>query len=114
MSQNNIVEFLLLQILFTFHAHTSNKNWGNYNLLTDYAGSFSAADFALLTVIKHADLLMKTKLGGRTEWGFAPVLLCGLCARVAPCVATVALKDQWVSKDAVVRLGCEKASASSE
>lgn len=119
--QNNIVEFPLLLILFTFHAHTSNKNWGNNNLLTDYAGRFSAADSALVTVIKHADLLMKTKLGLGWGWGmggwvggFAPVLLCGLCARVTPCVATVALKDQWVSKDAVVCLGCEKASAASE
>lgn len=42
------------------------------------------------------------------EQGFAPVLRCGLCAHVTPCVATVALKDQWVSKDAVVCLGCEK------
>lgn len=48
------------------------------------------------------------------ERGFAPVLLCGLCARVTPCVATVALKDQRVSKEAVVCLGCEKASAASE
>lgn len=48
------------------------------------------------------------------ERGFAPVLLCGLCSRVAPRVATVALKDQRVSKGAAVRLGCEKASAASE
>lgn len=50
------------------------------------------------------------ELGG----GFAPVLLCGLRARVTRRVATVARKDQRVSKDAGVCLGCEKASAASE
>lgn len=48
------------------------------------------------------------------EWRFAPVLLCGLGARVALCDATVVPKDQRVSEDAIRCLGCEKAPAASE